>query len=86
VEDGQHLSTWATRPFEVSQALGVELSDAAIDRLVAVGSGGIRRPGGEVENPAVVVAVAVGVLIMLVDKPAEFEVLAIRDRSGRANF
>lgn len=81
LEQPEHLGAWATQPREVSKAVGIELSDAALDRLIAVG-GSARIGPGPVENP-VAVAVAVGIVIMLVDRPAEIEQLAIRDRSIR---
>lgn len=77
----EHLSEWATKPDEVTRAVGVELSAAARDRLEAVNSRARIGPGA-VENP-VAVAVAVGIVIMLVDRPVEIEQLAIRDRSLR---
>lgn len=83
VEDGRFLETWALRPHEVSNALGIKLSDAAIDRIVAGSS--VFRPsgGGEVMNP-VAVAVAVGVVIMLVTRDAN--AIPILDRSGLQKF
>jgi len=79
LEQPQHLPTWAIKPREVSRAVGVELSEAALDRLAAVNDNARIGPG-PAENP-IAVAVAVGIVIMLVDRPTEIEQLAIRDRS-----
>jgi hypothetical protein len=86
LDDGRYLETWSMRPHEVSATLGVKLSDAAIDRIVAGGST-VFRPGGggsEVANAAIGVAVAVGVVIMLVTKDP-FQI-PIRDQSGIRKF
>jgi hypothetical protein len=77
VDEGTHLQNWATRPFEVSRALGVNLSDNALDRVMAGGSSVSLLGPGAVMNP-VAVAIAVGIVIMLVDKPGD----RIIDRSG----
>jgi hypothetical protein len=64
----------------------VTLSDGALDRIVAGGST-VFRPGGggaEVANAAIGVAVAVGVVIMLVTKDP-FQI-PIRDLSGIRKF
>jgi len=82
--DGRYLTTWATRPAEVSKALKVRLSDQAFERIVAGASSTVFDPS-EVMNP-IAVAVAVGVVIMLVTRDAELLNLPIRDRSGLAKF
>jgi hypothetical protein len=82
--DGRYLTTWATRPAEVSKALKVRLSDQAFERIVAGASSAVFDPS-EVMNP-IAVAVAVGVVIMLVTRDAELLNLPIRDRSGLAKF
>lgn len=83
-EDSRFLSTWATRPAEAANALKVQLSDRAFERIVAGGSSAIFGPG-MVMHP-IAVAVAVGIVIMLVDKNAELARIPIRDRSGIAKF
>ncbi|MFN8463903.1 MAG: hypothetical protein U0X20_00070 [Caldilineaceae bacterium] len=80
-EDGRYLSTWATRPYQVSQSLDVQLSDAALNRIIAGGASVSFLGPGAVQNP-VAVAVAVGIVIMLVDRPAD----VVLDRSGLAKF
>jgi hypothetical protein len=83
VEDGRFLDTWALRPHEVSSSLGVKLTDGAIDRIVA-GSAAFRPSGGgEAMNP-VALAVAVGIVIMLVTRDAN--AIPISDRSGLQKF
>lgn len=84
LEQPERLPTWATKPREVSRAVGVELSNAALDRLAAVNDNARIGPGA-VENP-IAVAVAVGIVIMLIDRPAEIEQLAILDRSLGQKF
>jgi hypothetical protein len=82
--DGRFLSTWATRPTEAANALKVQLSEKAFDRIVAGGGSAIFDPG-KVMNP-IAVAVAVGIVIMLVDKNAELARIPIKDRSGIVKF
>jgi hypothetical protein len=85
LRDGTRLADWTTRPTEVAKAVGVELSAAAVDRVLAVAGSGSRLDPGTVQNP-VAIAVVVGVVIMLVDRPADLEHLAVRDRSRRVKF
>ncbi len=86
VEDGRFLESWSARPYEVASTLGVKLSDGALDRIVA-GGGAVLRPGGggETANAAIGVAVAVGVVIMLVTRDPE-RVVDISDHSGVQKF
>ena len=84
VEDGKHLDSWATRPYETANDLGVKLSPEAFDRIVAGGSGFSFDPGS-VMNP-VAIAVVVGVVIMLVPTEAGVTNLSVFDRSGLAKF
>lgn len=86
VEDGRFLDTWSIRPHEVARNLGVELSDAAISRIVAGGNSVIRpHDGSEVQNP-IAVAVAIGIVIMLVDDETLKGRIPITDRSGLQKF
>jgi hypothetical protein len=82
--DGRFLSTWATRPTEAATALKMQLSDKAFERIVAGGSSTIFDPGTAM-NP-IAVAVAVGVVIMLVTRDADFVRNPVKDRSGIAKF
>jgi hypothetical protein len=84
-KDGNYLETWAKRPFEVSQNLNIKLSDLAHERIVA-GGAGISLGPGSVMNPAVVVAVVVGVVIMLVPTEAGRGKFVINDFSGIRKF
>ncbi len=84
VDDGRFLETWATKPAEVAERLGMSLSDAAANRLITAGASAYVDPGS-VMNP-VAIAVVVGVVIMLVDREAVPSRLSVIDRSGRAKF
>jgi hypothetical protein len=79
VDDGRFIDSFASEPVRVSRELAVELSNGALDRLIASGSS-LRDPG-TVENP-VAVAIAVGIVIMLVDDVAMVGVENIVDASG----
>lgn len=83
VEDGRFLSVWATRPYEVAKQLNVEISSSAIERILTGGASVITGPGDRM-NP-IAVAVAVGIVIMLVDKPASSSSI-IKDSSGLRKF
>ena len=65
--DGRHLETWSIRPHEVATSLGVTLSDAALDRIIAGGKA-VLEPiddTDEVASAAIGVAAAVGVVIAI---------------------
>ncbi|MEB3316954.1 MAG: hypothetical protein VKO39_02250 [Cyanobacteriota bacterium] len=84
-EDGQFLSTWATRPYEVASRLDVELSNDALDHILLGRSSAITDPGRTAFSP-IVAGVVVGVLIMLVERNAREVILGVRDSSGVAKF
>lgn len=46
LEDGRHISTWFAKPYETAHELKVELSDKALERLLARGSMAWHGPGG----------------------------------------
>jgi hypothetical protein len=46
LDDGRHVSTWFDKPYETAHALGIELSDLAIERLLARGSLASHGRGG----------------------------------------
>lgn len=46
VEDGKHISTWFAKPYETAHDLRFELSDKALERLLARGSMAWHGPGG----------------------------------------
>ena len=46
VEDGKHVSTWFAKPYETAHELKFELSDKALERLLARGSMAWHGPGG----------------------------------------
>jgi hypothetical protein len=81
VRDGHHYTTWATEPYETSKRLDVTLSDAAIGRLLHAGSS-----AGNAAFGPIAVAIAVGIVIMLVDRPISTINEQIQDRSGVAKF
>jgi len=81
VTDGRYIVEFARQPLQVAKNLGIRLSDKAIDRIVAGGSLMHDRDPGTVENP-IAVAVAVGIVIMLVDDVAMAGVEKIVDVSG----
>jgi hypothetical protein len=86
VQDGKFLATWTSRPFEVSNKLGVPLSDAALDLILS----GVRQayvsPLDKSSLSPIAVGVIVGVIIMLVPTEAGFTRLSVIDKSGMAKF
>lgn len=78
VADGRFIADWAVSPASVAERLKVQVSQEAIDRIVASRDIGQTQPGGELMSPAAV-AVAVAIVIVLWDREAELPVL---DRSG----
>ncbi len=81
-QDGRFIATWATKPAEAANALQVKLSDAAHDKIIAGSASTIYDPGIAM-NP-IAVAVAVGIVIMLVDKNSFRQ--EIQDFSGTTKF
>jgi hypothetical protein len=81
--DGRHLNDWATRPGEVAERLGIKLSRAANDRIVAVSNInlGIHDPS-TVMSPAAV-AIVVVVVIVVWDRERR---LPVEDLSGIEKF
>lgn len=87
VEDGRFTASWAAKPYETAHALEVELSDAAIERLLARGSLVSHGPsgGGPVADfgvSVITVSVADAVIVYIVatkSRPIEEVVL---DRSA----
>jgi hypothetical protein len=80
IEDGRHINSWATRPFEVSKELGVQLSEQARDKIIAGGASSIFHWSNAAFVPAI--AVGVAIVVMLYTSPAEI----IKDRSGVVKF
>jgi hypothetical protein len=83
VAEGKHLNEWASQPFEVANALGIELSRQAGDRIIATAGNrfGGRDPG-TVASPAAI-AVVVVIVIVVWDRERRIPVL---DRSGVEKF
>jgi len=78
VRDGRFISDWVVSPAAVAERLRVEVSQEAIDRIIATRDSGLTLPGGTVMCPAAV-AVAVAIVIVLWDREVELPVI---DRSG----
>jgi hypothetical protein len=71
VADGRFIQTWFSKPYEISHALEVELSDAAIERLLAGGALVSHGPngGGPVADfgvSVITVSVADAVIVYIV--------------------
>lgn len=83
VADGRFVDDWATQPKDVAERLGMPLSRAASDRIVAVSNVhlGIRDPG-TVMSPAAV-AVVVVIVVVLWDRERN---LPVEDLSGIDKF
>jgi len=87
VEDGRFTASWAAKPYETSHALDYQLSDAAIERLLARGSLVSHGPsgGGPVADfgvSVITISVADAVIVYIVatkSRPIEEVVL---DRSA----
>jgi hypothetical protein len=80
LDDGRHVDTWAIRPSAVSDALGIQLSDTAVNRIITVGSA-LGGRGGEAGIIWIVVGIIVVVAVVIDEEDAE-----IIDRSGNVKF
>jgi hypothetical protein len=80
IDDGRYVDTWAIRPSAVSDALGIRLSDAAVNRVITVGSA-LGGRGGEAGIIWIVVGIIVVVAVVIDEGDAE-----IIDRSGNVKF
>lgn len=83
VADGRFVDQWAAHPAEVAEQLGISLSQAANDRIVAVSHThlGIRQPGA-VMSPAAVAVVVVIVVVLWTNERS----LPVTDLSGVEKF
>jgi len=71
VLDGRYVHEWAAAPARVSDQLGFSVSKAALERISQISAvNQFLPPGSTAENP-IAIAVVVGIVIMLVDRPAE---------------
>jgi len=88
-EDGRYLETWFTRPYEVSHALNVKLSEPALERLVTRGAAVFMRRG-DASLMGPIIVVGVGILLVIAacwgfcDRRRIEEI--VRDRSGIAKI
>jgi hypothetical protein len=80
--DGRYVETWAIRPAAVAQALGVHLSDQAIERIIAVGAA---SPRGEKRERIIWIVVGIVVIVFVVLSQPRFEARIV-DRSSRWKF
>lgn len=94
IEDGRFIDGMLLKPSEVSDRLGVRLSDAAMDRVIDSGRAAVQldRSGMHASAGSMVVAVGVGILLVVaviwagessisVENP-----MGIKDRSGLKKF
>jgi hypothetical protein len=90
--DGSHLDTWFSRPYEVSQDLGVKLSEAALERLAtngaaaAFGGSTITADGKTAIAIGVgwaVVCIVVGIVFGETERPID---VIVQDTSGLAKI
>jgi hypothetical protein len=94
VKDGRYVGTWLSRPFEVSQVLKIQLSEAALEQILTSGAAvsfGFRGDGNQVADIGVCVAVAIAVDIVVIaivaiasDEKSLEDI--IKDRSGIAKI
>lgn len=84
IKDGRFLETWSVQPAGAAAALGVKLSDAAIDRILG-GSAAVGRPG-DVANLSIEQGIVVGVVavVLVVVRPGLGDFVI--DRSGQEKF
>jgi hypothetical protein len=90
LKDGRYTQTWFERPYEVSRALNVKISDTAIDRIASIAAtanfGNIADEGTSAICAGVIwagVCIAVGTLFVGQMNPID---TLIKDRSGTAKF
>jgi hypothetical protein len=84
MKDKRFLQTWSTEPVAVSKAIGVKLSDAAVDTIL--GSGAIVGRVGDVANLSIEQGIVVGVVAILVLGEQDPRVQNVIDRSQREKF
>lgn len=84
IKDGRFLETWAVQPAAAAAALGVKLSNAAIDKILG-GSATVGRPS-DVANLSIEQGIVVGVvaIVLVVVKPRLGDFVV--DRSGKEKF
>ena len=81
-KDGRFLTTWATRPYQVADQLKVQLSDAALERILAAGASTASDPSG---RACFVVILAVWVVIQVI-RVVWVDDVTITDASGVEKF
>jgi hypothetical protein len=90
-EEGSFLDTWSKRPHEVAQALKVNLSEPALERLVTGGAMSVSRTIGPLKvtpeivafGPTIVVVTVVAVIASFAPGSSDRSVTKfVEDRSG----
>jgi len=78
--DGEYVDTWTIQPAVVAQALGIELSNQAAERIVAIASA--FEDGDEQPN---IIWIVVGIVVIVAVVVTKLDA-GVVDRSGRAKF
>jgi hypothetical protein len=81
--DGRYVDTWAIRPAAVSQALDIQLSDDALERVIAIGA--VQRELGPPGIIWIVVGIAAIVITAIVVVATEGDAEVV-DRSNGPKF
>lgn len=83
VEDGRFVETWTSQPLTASKALEVELSSAAVDKVL--GSRAIVGRTPEVANLSIEQGIVIGIVaIIVLDQNPDLQ--TVIDRSGLEKF
>lgn len=83
VEDGRYVDTWTSQPLATIKALEVELSTAAVDKIL--GSRAIVGRAPEVANLSIEQGIVIGIVaIIVLDQNPELQ--TVIDRSGFEKF
>ena len=83
-KDGRFLTTWATRPYQVADQLKVQLSDAALERILAAGASTASDPSGRACIVVIYEVVFLVIILAIVLTPDEAHL--VRDSSGMEKF
>ncbi len=88
LEDGRFIEHWNQKPYEVAKELRLDISDAALERLVSGGVDPVYFGNGSVAvGPVGIVAIAItGIIAVTVAVTARSPEIMIRDRSGLIKF
>ena len=78
--DGQFVDTWTIQPAVVARSLGIELSDRAAERIVAIGT----AFDDDADQPSII-WIVVGIVVIVAVAVTKLDA-GIVDRSGRTKF